>query len=67
MVNSKLPNCAFCINGQWVEHGIVNEKTGKHLYSCGGGVMGTPSENRKPGCGRVVLATPEEMSAGRVI
>lgn len=64
MATNKLPTCTFCINGQFVDHGIVNEKTGAHLLQCGGGVAGTESQDRKPGCGRIVMVTEKQMNAG---
>ena len=38
-----------------------------HLYQCGGGLAHTDPNDMKQGCGRVIRATPEEMSNGGAI
>jgi hypothetical protein len=38
-----------------------------HLWQCGGGYAHDDPENMKNGCGRIIRATPEEMTKGGLI
>jgi hypothetical protein len=71
----KVPQCARCFGTNWIDLGpalLSAEETKNakesdrvpdvHLYECGGGVAHTDPNDMKNGCGRVIRATPEEMS-----
>jgi hypothetical protein len=61
----KVPQCARCFGTNWIDHGKLElAETGQHLYQCGGGLPHTDPNEMKMGCGRIIRATPEEMSKG---
>jgi hypothetical protein len=73
---TKMPQCSRCFGTNWIDLGItvnsvlhlnqkdeiVNPDQVLHEYQCGGGVAHTDPNEMKQGCGRVIRATPEEIS-----
>ena len=73
---TKIPQCSRCFGTNWIDLGKIEPNRGKmlpdgeikqiseekHLFQCGGGIANTDPNEMKNGCGRVIRATPEEMS-----
>ena len=74
----EMPTCLRCqAKKNWIDLGVIldhddegemfNEQHQIHYYQCGGMLPHDDPENAKNGCGRIIRATPEEMSHGGVI